>query len=436
MHWSPLVLCCLPILPAPAQQPPAPKGPDAPAEAPAATRTAPAPTGPRRFTEFPVPEPAPLDLEAATADAIAALLRLREGEGEDQWPYEGVYREDRGQLPVGYRVGGTAIACLGLLAAPGYEQDEARQAALARGLAFVLTTLEAPRMQDGFVGTYDVRGWGHVYALQLFLHLADRQFVPAEHEAAVAEKTRWLVATLCTSAIPTAGGWNYSRPRGYQSPQNRASTFMTAPALQALFHAQARGHAVDAAVVTAALDALDRARSKQGGYAYGAPPAPRGDVDDDALGMMDKTAGAAARATACETTLLLAGRGDPARLRAAIETFFTHWDDLAVRKSQTGTHVPPYGIAPYYFLFGHVYAAQAIEMLADDAERQALRLRLRQVLARSREADGSWNDRQFDRSAGYGTAMALLTLHMQHLPKPAAWAPEGNGSPKVSRSPK
>jgi len=45
----------------------------------------------------------------------------------------------------------------------------------------------------------------------------------------------------------------------------------------------------------------------------------------------------------------------------------------------------------------------------------------RAVLAKSREDDGSWNDRQFGRSGGYGTGLALLTMHMPRLPKPIAW---------------
>jgi hypothetical protein len=378
---------------------------------------------PRRFAAFPVPEAPPLDVDAVTREAVAVLLRLREGEHADQWPYQGVYREDDNPSPVGYRVGGTAIACLGLIAAPGLAADAPRQAALRAGVEFVLKALESPRMQADFIGRYDVRGWGHIYALQLFLHLEEQRLVPGDLAAAVAERTRWLVATLCASAIPEAGGWNYSRPRGYLDPQNRASPFMTAPALQALFHARARGHEVQDAVVEQALAAIERARSKPGGYAYGAPAASIADVDEDRLSMMDKTPGAAARAAVCETTLLLAGRGDPARLERAVELFFAHWDDLAVRKSQTGTHVPPYGIAPYYFLFGHVYCAQAIEQLGDADKREALRARMRAVLAKSREEDGSWNDRQFGRSAGYGTALALLTLQMPRLPKPAPWRP-------------
>jgi len=392
---------------------------------------------PKKFTEFPVPEAAPLDVEAASKQAIAAMLALQEGEDGDPWPYEGVYREDRkgredpGQLPVGYRVGGTAIACLGLIATPGYRGDEARKAAVERGLEFVLATLDAPRMQIEFIGTYDVRGWGHIYALQLLLMLEDRGLVPGSVKE-VPAKTKWLVKALVESAIPQSGGWNYSRGSGYLSPNNKASTFMTAPALQALFHAKARGHTVPDEVVTQALDALERSRAKPGGYAYGAPAESQADVEEEKLSMMDKTPSSAARAVACETTLLLAGRGDQKRLETAIDRFFAHWDDLAVRKSQPFTHVKPYGIAPYYFMFGHVYCAQGIEQLASAEKRELLRAKLRAVLALSREEDGSWNDRQFGRSGGYGTAFALLTLHMPSLPKPVPWA-SGAVTPGASK---
>lgn len=379
---------------------------------------------PKLFTEFPAPEAPPLDVEAATARALAALLALPEGEGGNEWPYEGVYREDRGNLPVGYRVGGTSIVCLAMIGAPGYREDGARQAAVRKGLEFVLEMLDVDRMSIGFEGRYDVRNWGKIYALQLLLHLRDHELVPADLLDAVQEKTGFLVESLVESAIPSAGGWNYSRRRGYLSPSNRASTFMTPAALQALFHAKARGFEVPDKVVEEALAALDRARSAAGGYGYGAPEESRDEVPEAKLSMMDKTPGSAARAAICETTFLLAGRGDHDRLERAVERFFEHWDDLAVRKSRRGTHVRPYGIAPYYFLFGHVYAAQAIEQLPGAERREELRAKMRRVLARSREDDGSWNDRQFPRSAGYGTAMALLTLHMPSLPKPATWRPE------------
>jgi hypothetical protein len=194
---------------------------------------------------------------------------------------------------------------------------------------------------------------------------------------------------------------------------------MTAPALQVLFHAKARGYAVDDGVLDRALAALERSRSEPGAYGYGAATKSQNEVPEEKLSMMDKVGSSASRAALVETTLLLAGRGDAARHRRAIDWFFAHWDDLAVRKSAPNTHIPPYGIAPYYFLFGHVYCAQAIELLPDGDDKDALRTKMRAFLARSIDYDGTWNDRQFERSAGYGTAMAVLALRMPNLPKPA-----------------
>lgn len=379
------------------------------------------PAAGRLITEFPVPDVPPLNVAEASKKAVKGVLAIQED--GSQWPYEGVYREDRGLLPVGYRVGGTAITVMGLVAAPGYRKDTLRVAAVERGIKFVLETLDHDRMQESFIDGYDVRGWGHIYALTCFLHLRDARLVPKNMSEEVAAKTQWLVKTLCDSAIPTSGGWNYSRRAGYKSPKSRASTFMTAPALQALFHAKARGFAVPDNVVEEALTALNRARTKIGGYAYGSGDKNLNDVPDAELRFMDLAGSSAARAAVCETTLLLAGRGDKERHLTALKLFFKHWDDLAVRKSQRGTHIKPYGIAPYYFMFGHLYCAQAIEQIEDSAQRDKFREQMRQILARSVDETGTWNDRQFGRSAGYGTGMALMTAHMPHLPRPHAWRP-------------
>ena len=112
---------------------------------PAQRKKAPSSPGASRLiTEFPVPDVQPIDAMAATKTAIAGILALQE-EGS-QWPYEGVYREDRGKLPVGYRVGGTSITIMGLVSAPGYRDDSKRVEAVTRGLNFVLEGLDNNRM--------------------------------------------------------------------------------------------------------------------------------------------------------------------------------------------------------------------------------------------------------------------------------------------------
>jgi hypothetical protein len=111
---------------------------------------------------------------------------------------------------------------------------------------------------------------------------------------------------------------------------------------------------------------------------------------------------------------------DGALVRRVLDACFTHWERLEERRAQTGTHTPPFLIAPYYVFFGHHYAAQAIEQLPP-AERPEYRSRLHERLAQVRDADGTWNDRVFPRSANDGTAMVVLALGMPGALGPATW---------------
>lgn len=366
------------------------------------------------------------DVAAAVQVGCDIVVGMQEGADVGRWPYEGVYRVAR-DIPIGYRVGGTSIACLGLLEAPGFDDHPERAKAVAAGVASVLADLDHPLMRSGFEGTYDVRGWGHTYALLFLLRVADLERIPAVHKDAVAAATTRLVADLVTTAIRpgdaggTGGGWNYSRPSRQQGPRNAGSPFMTGPTLHALFHAAARGHEVAPEVIEAALAALERGRTASGGYAYVAR-APMAGKAEEALGMMDRKPGSVGRMCVVEYTLTLAGRGDPTRLRDAIESFFTHWDALEVRKEKTGTHVEPYGVAPYYFMYAHYYAARAIEVLPDSGEREAQRARLAAVLAGVRDVDGGFNDRVFPRSRSFGTAFGIMALMMRDIPPLPGWA--------------
>jgi len=367
----------------------------------------------------------PFDPAAAVQRGCELLLAAQEGEGRREWPYEGVYRvRERGAsepvIPVGYRIGGTSIVALALVAAPGYDAAEGaeRRAAVARACAFVLDALELVPMEAKRVASYDVRGWGFVYALTLFSELERRGVIPEEHAEAVQKAIPRLIAALEETALEGVGGWNYA---GREAP----APFMTAPALQALFTAAGNGHAVAATVVDAALDSLERGRAASGSVAYSTPAKSRATTGEDALHFMDKLPGAMGRMLEVESTLTLAGKGNPERLSAAVRAFFAHWDELEKRRQKQGTHVEPYGVAPYYVLYAHFHAAQAIELLADATEREAWRKELRARLAELAEPDGGWNDRVFPRSRSFGTAMGMLALLQPDLAAPARWGTNG-----------
>ena len=336
------------------------------------------------------------------AERLAAA-RAGEPPGRE-WPYEGVYRiAPDGRVPPGYRVGGTAIVCEALIEAPGFAASEARRGAVRRGIEFMLEELaENPRLAPGPKRGYDVRGWAHAYALKLFLRARELDVLDADAAPRVEALVPHLIECLATNALP-GGGWSYGG--GPSSP------FMTGSTLLALYEAHDQGFAVDPGMVERALESLERGRAENGAYAYSGRA--RGTV---------AMPGSAARAALCELVLHRAGRSSPDRLRASVRGFLEGWEDLHQRKSRQGTHEGPYGIAPYYFFYGHTYAALAIEALPE-AERPALRAAMQELLWRTREEDGSWNDRIFPRTASYSTAMGVLALVAPSLPEVAPWEP-------------
>jgi len=349
-------------------------------------------------------------IDGHVARGIELLLGMQEGEGRREWPYEGVYRV-RGQIPIGYRVGGTGIVALALIQAPGYAQDEARVEAVRRAMEFVAGSVDHPLMDPDYDGGYDVRGWAYCYGLAFLLKLKGMELVPDDVGTEVDDACRFFVDSLQAIEIPANGGWSYSRGRriGDASPP---SPFMTAPCVQTLIAAEQAGYEVDPAIVERGLDVLERARTASGAVVYSLRGRGRSN--------RDVVPGSVGRMLAAESTLYLAGRNTQVHVRGAIDAFLVHWRWLEDRRCKTGTHEGPYGIAPYYFFYAHYFAAQAVELLPA-AEREEYRARVDELLLSVQLEDGSWNDRVFDRSASYGTAMALLALMMPELEPPAAW---------------
>ncbi|MCA9298007.1 MAG: hypothetical protein KDA28_03015, partial [Phycisphaerales bacterium] len=97
--------------------------------------------------------------------------------------------------------------------------------------------------------------------------------------------------------------------------------------------------------------------------------------------------------------------------------FIVHWEWLEKRRKQNGTHIPPYSVAPYYFMYAHYHAAQAIECLPE-RERAEYRRRVNDLLASVRDENGTWNDRVFERTANYSTAMAVMAIGMPEIGLP------------------
>jgi len=346
--------------------------------------------------------PAQDDAPSLLRKAVAQLVAIQEEGGA--WPYEGVYRVNR-EIPAAYRVGGTAIVAGALLhAAP---DDEAARRAVDRALEYVLGRLDDPLLAASTEDAYDVRVWGHATALEFLCQMRGA----ARAGGRLKDVDAWiprLVRTLQAEELE-GGGWNYAG-------RARAASFVTAPVAQALLFARGQKAEVPDALLERARRVLERARADNGAFLYAGVF-----KDGESRTTSDQLEGSCARATACEATLRLLGSGSAEGARGALEAFHAHWGELEKRRKKTGTHEGPYKIAPYYVYYGHRYAAQAIQMLPE-ADRAKERERLLQVILKTRDADGTWNDRVFDRSRAYGTAMIVLALLGDRAPLPPSFA--------------
>lgn len=336
------------------------------------------------FFQDPVKNPTDVESAKLIRRATTQLIKIQEADGA--WPYEGVYRVRR-KIPVGYRIGGTSIVCTSLL----YADDRPEStAAIERGVAAILKDLDNELMKPDTRDAYDVRVWGHIYALDFFCRIRGSKRLDS-----VREKTDpWipkLVEILKTEQIAD-GGWNYAGRR-------RHASFVTAPAVQALLLAKQQGENIPDSVFEKAKEVLKSSRTEAGAFQYSGTAERR----PAAL------PGSIARSAVCESTLMLLGEGKVDHLRGAIDAFHEHWDELEKRRKKTGTHKPPFNVAPYYFYYGHRYLAQSIQFLPE-SEKAAATQKFVTVLLKTRDDDDTWNDRVFDRSKAYGTAMSVLAL--------------------------
>lgn len=345
-----------------------------------------------------------------------------------EWPYEGVYRDRKTrQIPLGYRVGGTAISTWALIESKDWTQHEARRAAVNRSLDFLFESLDKVGMSEFGVELYDVRSWGLCYALTLFTRLEAQTRVDAatlskERLEKIQKSTRELVRRLSALEIRGTGGWHYSQ-RG-MAP----ATFLTASVLLSFYRARDLGYEVDAQVVKRALDSLRDARLHTGAFQYASRPRQKTGRSIEAV------PGSVGRMPVCEVALHLAGRSEPRRIEKSLVAFFDHWKWLERRRKKNGTHQPPYMIAPYYFFYAHLYAAKAIEFLPQ-SRRDHYREKLFDLLKQVKDKDGTWNDRVFPRSRAFGTAASVLALLEPDLPRAPKWAPKPESPPAPKGGP-
>ncbi|MBV6517128.1 MAG: hypothetical protein HPKKFMNG_02840 [Planctomycetes bacterium] len=292
----------------------------------------------------------------------------------------------------------SALCCMALLAqtsGPGIDE------ALKRGYRFLVSAPNAARVRgDTFYNT-----WAQAYMLEALARgLADTRLESLH--GAMRERARLEMERLFKLQSLDGGfgyydfGWNLVRPTG-----NISTPMTTSAALVALRAASDAGFDVPRHEVTCALDYMERMRVPNGAFLYstGHKYRPLGDASMIRGSLGRSQAGNCALAE-WDRTLT------PKDLHRGMETFFREHVFIEIGRCRQYPHEAWYATAPYYYYFGHYYAARNLAMLPP-AARAEMATRLADTVARTQFDDGSfWDYPLFGYTKAYGTGFGVLIM--------------------------
>jgi len=277
-----------------------------------------------------------------------------------------------------FQLGANALAFLAL---SSLEPTAEIDAALARSLEWLSTTRVPKRGSDRDVDC----SWASLYGFQAMLAAwQDPRFQAEELRARSRARGLEFYELLEKNQEPL-GGWGYYEGPAVSRRPTWSTSFATACVVPALVRAVELGWPIDVQVVARARRYLEQCRLPNGAYAYDLRPVPR--VAGESI---DAIKGSLGRIQVCNWALRRAKSESvtPERIREGLEAFFEHHKFLDAARMRPIPHEAYYANAAYFYLFGHCYAAQAINELPE-AERAEWHRKLRGHLAKIQWQDGS-----------------------------------------------
>lgn len=382
----------------------------------------------------PIAGPPAAEIRASIKKGVRFLLETQLEMGAWGKPENGKYYRIWAPIPGAHRAFRTATTGLALQALVEsrelYEGEfrEKVEQAIDRGQDWLLDNgvklrRSAPDSYDDFMGYALYNVWGHAYAIHGGLKLLERADGNSELEAKLRHLVQYQIERLADDEFVN-GGWGYydepltdkygrpSKPRRprMQTPTGSSISFTTATVLIALKQAEEAGFEIPAGVTQPAVDSVVRQRYPDFAYAYGEylKYMPRRDIN--------RPAGSLGRSQACNLALRM--YGDELVSDKVLETWLDRliarngWLSMSRKRNYPGQspHYADFGVAGYFYYYGHYYAALCTAELPAD-QQPFYQKHLANILLPLQEKDGSWWDYiLYDYHQQYGTSMAISTL--------------------------
>jgi hypothetical protein len=248
--------------------------------------------------------------------------------------------------------------------------------------------------------------WGHAYGIEALALLHHRHADDPDVQRQIEACIRGQVELL-ERYESVDGGWGYyDFTAGASKPTSSPNSFTTATVLLALADARDLGVAVPEKLFDRGLAAIRRQTKPDRSYLYGEY------LKYKPAHPVNRPGGSLGRSQACNAVLRRLGDPDltDAAITAWLERLFARngWLDLGRKKPIP--HESWFAVAGYFFFYGHFYAAECIEALPA-ADRPPLQAKLARIMLPLQEPNGCfWDYPFYDYHMQYGTAFAVRTL--------------------------
>lgn len=249
--------------------------------------------------------------------------------------------------------------------------------------------------------------WSHTFMVDAFIDgLADPRL--ADMKAAITARCQDEVDRLLRLQA-LDGGYGYFDFDHHLDPPSggQSTSFNTGAALLALLRAKDAGFRVPDHAMRRGHASLKRMALPDGAYIYSFSH-----LNAGPLGRSNKIEGSLTRSPCCNLALFRLNDDwmNATRLKKGVQNLLDHHEYVEIARQRQYPHETWFANAPYYYYFGHYYAALNFAHLDSDAS-MAQADALAAFVAKTPDTDGSfWDYPLYGYTKAYGTALATLCL--------------------------